>query len=152
MCTLDAIDFAILNELTGNARRTLKELAAQINLSAPAVAMRIRKLEGDATIVGYHAVLDYEKLGYEITAVIHVALPPEKRDVFRAIIRTKQQVISCDHITGDYSVIMRAVFKNRRELTAFIGEMERFGKTRTQLVLASLSEPFGYASFEATSV
>jgi len=150
MCTLDAIDFAILSELTGNARKTLKELSSRINLSAPAVATRIRKLESDSTIVGYHAVLDYEKLGYEITAVVHVALPPERRDAFRAVIREKPRVISCDQMTGDYSIMMRAVFRGRRELAEFLGEMEPFGKTRTQIVLASLQEPFGYASFEAS--
>jgi len=150
MCTLDTIDLAILNELASNARKTLKELSAQINLSAPAVATRIRKLEDDSTIVGYHAVLDYEKLGYEITALIHIALPPEKRDAFQAVIQEKPQVISCDHVTGVYSVMMRAVFRNRRELSAFINEMGRFGKTQTQLVLSSLREPFGYASFEAS--
>lgn len=150
MATLDTIDLAILNELTSNARKSLKELSAQINLSAPAVATRIRRLESDATIVGYHAVLDYEKLGYEMTAIVHAAVPPEKRQAFCTFIRTQTQVITCDHITGSYSVVMRALFRNRRELSRFIAEVEHFGKTQTQLVLSSLQEPFAYASYEAS--
>lgn len=150
MCTLDAIDFAILGELTSNARKTLKELAAQINLSAPAVATRIRKLENDETIVGYQAVLDYEKLGYEMTALVYAAIPPEKRNAFYVYIGTKPQVILCDHITGVYSVLIRAVFRNRRELSTFIAEMERFGKTQTQIVLSSMQKPFGYEPYEAS--
>lgn len=150
MCTLDTIDFAILNELTANARKSLKELSAQINLSAPAVAARVRRLEGDATIVGYHAVLDYEKLGYEITALVHVALPPEKKEPFRKYIAGQQQVISCDQITGAYSVMMRALFRNRRDLSRFISEVEAYGKTQTQIVLSSLREPYGHTSYEAS--
>lgn len=150
MCTLDTIDFAILNELTSNARKSLKELSAQINLSAPAVATRIRRLESDATIVGYHAVLDYEKLGYEITAIVHAAISPEKRNDFRSFISEASQVISCDHITGAYSVVMRAIFRNRRELCRFISNIERYGKSQTQLVLSSLCEPFAQASYEAS--
>lgn len=150
MCTLDTIDFAILNELTSNARTSLKELAAQIKLSAPACAARLKRLESDATIVGYHAVLDYEKLGYEISAYVHVAVPPEKRDAFRTFIRARQQVITCDHITGVYSALMRVMFRNRRELCQFIEDVERFGKTQTQLVLSSMQEPFAYTSYEAS--
>lgn len=140
MYTLDTIDFAILKALSANARRSLKDLSAQINLSAPAVATRIRRMETEATIVGYHAALDYEKLGYEITAIVHAAVPPERRGAFCAFIREEAQVVSCEHITGAYSVVMRALFRNRRELSAFIAAVERFGKTQTQLVLSSLHE------------
>lgn len=150
MCTLDAIDFAILNELTADARKSLKELSALINLSAPAVATRIRRLESDETIVGYHAVLDYEKLGYEITAIIHTAVAPEKRGLFCDFIAGEPQVISCDHITGAYSVVMRAVFRNRKELCRFINRVEHYGKTQTQLVLSSLREPYACTSYEAS--
>lgn len=150
MCTLDSIDIAILGELCTNARRSLKELSAQVNLSTPAIASRIRRLESDATIIGYSAMLDYEKLGYEITAIIHTAVVPEKRDAFYDLIRQEPLVLTCDHITGAYSIVMRAVFRNRRELCQFIARVEQYGKTQTQLVLSSLREPHAHAAYSAS--
>ena len=148
MYTLDTIDYAILHELTQDARKTIKELSEKVNLSAPAIATRIRRMRENETIVGYHAVLDYEKLGYEITALIQVAVPSELRESFQAYLQKKSCVLSCDHITGSYAVLLRAVFRGRKELSLFVHEMEKFGKTQTQMVLSSLLEPFSRISYE----
>lgn len=152
MCTLDTIDFAILDELASNARTSLKELAELIKLSAPACSARIKRLEREEAIVGYHAVLDYEKLGYEITALVHIAVPPEKREAFRVFVRTQERIVSFDHITGAYSVLIRALFRNRRELGQFMTEVERFGKAQAQVVLSSMQKHLSYASSLEESV
>ncbi len=55
MYNLDRVDFKIINLLEGNARITLKEIAANVFLTSPAVSARIDKLERAGIIEGYHA-------------------------------------------------------------------------------------------------
>ena len=60
---MDEIDLKIIKELDKNARITAKELAEIVFLSAPAVKSRIERLEELGIIEGYHAQIDYSKLG-----------------------------------------------------------------------------------------
>ena len=99
---MDAIDRKILSLLTDNARLPLKQIAAQVFLSSPAVAARIQRLEQDGVITGYHAFVDQEKLGNRITAFIQLVLPPESQPRFSAFVRTAPCVLECWHVTGTH--------------------------------------------------
>ena len=68
---MDDNDIKLISLLQDNARNTLKKLSEQIFLSSPAVAARIEKLQRDGIITGYHADVNYEKLGYHIIAFIN---------------------------------------------------------------------------------
>ena len=65
---MDDIDRELVRLLRANARTTLGELGAGVNLSAPAVKRRIDRLEQDGVIVGYTAVVDHAKLGRPLQA------------------------------------------------------------------------------------
>ena len=67
---MDKIDAMLINLLQENARYPLKQLAAKVFLSAPAVSSRIDKLEKQGIITGYNTTVDMQKLGYHITAFI----------------------------------------------------------------------------------
>jgi DNA-binding Lrp family transcriptional regulator len=66
--TLDYLDFQILDHLTTNARVTWTELSTKLNLSAPAITERVRKLEERGIIRGYTVLLEPELLGCELLA------------------------------------------------------------------------------------
>ena len=70
---MDQIDQKLLSILQQNARMPLESIAAQVFLSAPAVSARIEKLEAQGLIVGYHAEINQQKLGYPM--LIKVAFP-----------------------------------------------------------------------------
>ena len=65
---IDATDIKLLRALQANARLTIKELAARVNLSTTPVFKRVQRMERDGIIKGYIAVLNAEKLnrGFEI--------------------------------------------------------------------------------------
>ena len=69
--SLDDMDKKILSILVENARIPLKQIAAQVFLSPPAVSARIERMERSGVITGYRAALAPEKLGYHIVAFIN---------------------------------------------------------------------------------
>lgn len=86
---IDNIDRKILRQLQANARTPLKEIAAEVFLSSPAVSARISNLEHLGYIRGYHAEVDPVALGYHIRAFINLEVAPvDKKNsilIFRAV-------------------------------------------------------------------
>lgn len=139
---LDEIDKKIIELLRENARMPLKDLSAQVFLTTPAVSSRIEKLEKEGIIKGYHADIDLEKLGYGIKAYIMITVKPEDREAFAEFIKGKEYIIECNHITGVYSMIVKAVFPSTTPMNTFVGELLRFGKTETLVVFDDVVENF----------
>src|SRR5258705_8576301 len=71
---LDAVGLQILYELQENARTPLAEIGRRVNLTPPAVAERVRRMEEAGIITGYHAYIDPDKVGLPITVFIQLAL------------------------------------------------------------------------------
>ncbi len=140
MRNLDEIDVKILNMLKKNARTPLKELSAEVFLTTPAVSARIEKLEKDGYIKGYHAALDMEKLGYGIKAFILITVQPEENQKFYDFVKDQRCVLECSHITGPYSMILKVVFPTTTLLDEFLGKLQVFGKTQTQVVFSTIME------------
>lgn len=68
------VDVHILNELKEDARLSMRELSKRVNLSAPAVAERVRKLEDAGIIEGYSVQVNYKKLGLMIDCLLEVTV------------------------------------------------------------------------------
>lgn len=134
---LDHIDMDILRILQVNARKTLKEISKEVFLSPPAVATRIERLERNGYIIGYNAKVNYLALGYHIKAFINVEVEPLEKPVFYPYIKACKNVMECDCVTGDYTMLLKVFFKSTIELDQFIGELQRFGRTKTLIVFSN---------------
>lgn len=137
---LDSIDEKIVELLQENARISIKEIASQVFLSSPAVTARIERLENNGILVGYHAVVNPEALGYHVKAFINLDLEPVQKKDFYPFITKIDNVIACNCVTGDYSMLMEVAFTDTNELDKFINELQQFGKTRTQIVFSTSVE------------
>ncbi|MBC6461655.1 Lrp/AsnC family transcriptional regulator, partial [Actinomadura sp. HBU206391] len=73
---LDELDWQILKELQSDGRLSLKELGRRINLSAPAVADRVRRLEESGVIMGYRAEIDPRRAGHPLLAFVELRCAP----------------------------------------------------------------------------
>ena len=133
----DALDKKILELLQKNGRMTVKEIAQTISLTAPAVSERIKKLEKDELIQGYTALINPEKIGRTIHALISVSVAPKDREEFIALIETEDAVVLCHHVTGPYSYIVRVDAKAMPELERLITKFQKMGETNTQIILSS---------------
>jgi Lrp/AsnC family leucine-responsive transcriptional regulator len=126
--------------MKATARMSLKALSSEVHLTTPALSARIEKLENAGFIKGYHADVDLEKIGYKIKAFIQMSVLPEDQRRFYDFIQKKDFVLECDHITGQFSMLLKVVFPTTSELDTFIGELQEFGKTETQVVFSTILE------------
>ena len=140
---MDDIDRKILKLLQANARMSLKTIAENTFLSSPAVSARIERLEKEGIITGYHAMVDPMKLGYHILAFINLDVVPEDKPKSYAYAKEVPNVLECSCVTGDFSMLMKVAFQSTMELDMFIGQLQKFGKTSTQIVFSTHVGPRG---------
>ena len=137
---MDHIDRKIIDLLQNNARAPLKEIADHVFLSSPAVSARMARLESSGTITGYQAQVDAPKLGYMVKAFINLEIEPSQKPEFYPYIEGCPNVMECDCVTGDYSMLIETLFESTAQLDHFINELQQFGRTKTQIVFSTSVE------------
>src|SRR5690242_1972847 len=142
--SLDDIDLKILHILQLDGRRRLADIAEQVDLSAPAVMERVKKLESGGIIRGYQALLDSKKIGKDITAFIGVSIGNQRdMDKFARQMMKYPDVLECHHVTGDESFILKVKSGNTGSLEKLLGEIrsvEGVTRTVTRVVLSTAKE------------
>lgn len=134
---LDHVDCEILNLLGKNGRMSVKDLANEVYLSSPAASARVERLEKEGYITGYHATLNAELLGFHIRAFINLEVEPNQKAEFYPYIRSCPNVIECNCVTGDYSMLLEVLFHSTTDLDTFIGELQKYGQTKTLIVFST---------------
>ena len=81
--------------------------------------------------------MDHEALGDHITAFIHMALDPKLKPTFYPFVEACPNVLECNCVTGAHSMLMKVCFPNTMDLDSFIGQLQRFGSTETQIVFST---------------
>ena len=140
---MDDIDRKILKLLQENARTSLKTIAEKTFLSSPAVSSRIERMEREGIILGNEAQVDPIKLGYHILAFINLNVLPEDKPKFYAYANGVPNILECSCVTGEYSMLMKVAFPSTRELDIFVGQLQTYGKTSTQIVFSTHVGPRG---------
>ena len=144
---LDEIDLKILRRVLKDARMSYRKIADEIGVSPPTVLSRVQKLEKDKIIKSYSAVLDHEKLGYDLTAVIEVTAIKGKITEMEKHISKFPNVCAVYDITGLTDMVIVAKFKSRGELSNFVKKdlsMPYIDRTNTHVVLITVKEDFGF--------
>jgi Lrp/AsnC family leucine-responsive transcriptional regulator len=140
---MDRIDAQIIDILQQNARTPLKEIADKVFLSSPAVSARIDRLEKAGIILGYHAQVSDCALGHRIKAFINLEVEPSRKPEFYPYIVSCPNVVECNCVTGDYSMLIEVLFHTTQELDLFVGMLQHFGRTLTQIVFSTSVEHRG---------
>ena len=120
---MDKIDQLILDELQHDARISNAELARRINLSPPATLARVKRLEEEHYIRGYVAILDREKVDFDMLCFVRVSLQLHDTDQvanFHNAVRKMPEVLECHHVTGDYDYLLKVVAHNTKDLENFL--------------------------------
>ena len=138
---MDSADRIILKMLSDNARVSVKQMAQEAYLSSPAVSARVERLEKKGVIKGYQAMLDREALGFHILAFVNIAIAPEKKASLIEYASACPNVLECHHVTGSHSLIFKVCFCSTVDLEAFVGRLQTYGKTETQVVFSTPIEP-----------
>lgn len=108
----DDIDVRILGLLQDNGRMTNVELAERVGLTAPPCLRRVRALEQQGAISGYHAALDPAALGYNLTVFAMVSLKSQAESDLRAfeqLVAGIPEVRECHMLNGEIDFILKIV-------------------------------------------
>lgn len=134
---VDKINENIIRALLQDGRMSITKLSQQVGLSIPAVTERIRRLEESGVIKGYTAVVDLEKVGLAVSAVISItALKPHKETLL-AKLESLPEVMECLHVTGEDSYLIRINVATNRDVEKFVSSINNFGETKTRIVLST---------------
>lgn len=142
---LDEQDTTILLALQENSRISNVELGRRVNLSAPAIHARVRRLEQLGYIRQYVALVDREMVGYDMLCMIHVSLRMHQLDEvehFRAAVAQMPEVLECYHVTGEYDYLLKVAIRNREDLQRFLMDqltpISGIARIQTSLVLSEI--------------
>lgn len=141
----DDISAKVLEEYLRDSRQSIREVARKIGVSSGTVASRLREMEDAGVIRRYAAVLDYEKLGYELTAVTEITVSEGKMIEVGEAIAKMSQATGVYNVTGDSDIMVVGKFRNRKELSDFTKKLltiPHVERTKTHLVLNTMKEDF----------
>lgn len=139
---LDGIDVRLLRLLEADARLTYEELGEAVALSGPAAYQRVKKLEREGFIRGYHARLDRERLGEEFLVFVR-AVPGPDAQLERLLDqwKTAPAVLECHSLAADGGFLLRLGLKSLRELTAHLDRARALGcRVAADLVVSRVIE------------
>jgi DNA-binding Lrp family transcriptional regulator len=144
---MDETDVKILKKMLIDARMSYRRIAEEIGVSPPTVLARVEKLEKDGIIRSYSALLDHEKLGYDLTSIIEITAAKGKIVDLEKQIAKFPNVCAVYDITGLTDMIVVAKFKNRADLSRFVKKdlsLPYVDRTNTHVVLITVKEDFRF--------
>ena len=139
----DAIDAAIVREVSLDARATLADLSGAVGLSVSAVQARLRRLETRGVITGYRALVDAEAVGKPLAAFVEITpLDPAQPDNAPELLEHLSEIEACHSIAGDASYILLVRVASPRHLESLIRDIRAAASvnTRTTVVLQTFYE------------
>ncbi len=139
------LDIKILTNLSKDGRISLRQLAKDLDVGSPVtIKNHVENLEKNGIIKNYGAQIDYEKLGYDIIALIEITVSKGKMLEVEKKIAQIPNVFAVYDITGTYDALILARFKTRSELSEMIKENIHASpfveRTNTHIVLNIIKE------------
>jgi Lrp/AsnC family leucine-responsive transcriptional regulator len=131
---MDSVDKQILAILCGNARISMKDLAGEIGLSAPAAAERVRRLEERGVIRAFTVELDPAAMGYSLQAIVRIRPMPGKLHLVQELITQIPEFVECDKVTGDDCYIARLFVRSIEALDQVLDRIADKAETSTAIV------------------
>jgi Lrp/AsnC family leucine-responsive transcriptional regulator len=142
---MDDIDRELVLRLQEDGRVSWVQLADALGVTPPAIAQRVRRLEGRGILRGFTAVVDAESIGLGLTAFVATSIErPTQREAFLERIAALGEVQECHHLTGEDDYLLKVRCRGVRDLDRLIN-VEIKGipgvlRTRTMVVLRTSKE------------
>lgn len=143
------LDQKILNALLDDGRASLRSLAEELDVSVTTVSNHISTLEGDGVIEGYDPVVDYGKLGYNVTAILQLKVEGSALPEITDRLQEHKHVITVYETTGDHDIIAIGKFSDTDHMDDQIKELladPDINESNTSIVLNTVAEndQFGF--------
>jgi len=137
------LDLELLNELLGDGRASLRSLGEELDVSVTTVSNHLEALEAEGIIDGYTPVIDYNELGYDVTAIMHLKVEGSSMAALTDRLREQKQMISVYETTGDYDIIAVGKFTDtdgmNEQIKALLADVD-INESNTSVVLNAVTE------------
>ena len=144
---LDATDIRILRALQQNARLTVKELAARVNLSPSPTFERQKRLEREGYIQRYVAVADHHKLGNHVIVLCNIRLKQHTHELIQQFMDTVQgieQITECYNTSGDFDFQIKVFARDMKAYQDFLlntlGNIDCIGSLHSVFVIGEIKD------------
>ena len=141
--TYENLDAKLVNALLGDGRASLRSLAEELDVSVTTVSNHLSDLEDEGIINGYTPKVDYDALGYDVTAIIQLKVEGSSLPEVTESLKQHKQMISVYEVTGDYDIIAVGKFTDTDGMNAQIKELltdPDIRESNTSVVLNAASE------------
>ncbi|WP_456394984.1 Lrp/AsnC family transcriptional regulator [Thermococcus sp.] len=143
MLLVDELDRKILSLLQRDARLSYREIAKELKVAVGTVYNRLKRMEERGIILGFAPKLNYEKLGYELTAIIGIKAQGKKIIEIEREIAKNEHVTCVYDVTGEYDIIAVAKFRGREDMNRFVKwllSIDGVEKTNTHVAMDIVKE------------
>jgi DNA-binding Lrp family transcriptional regulator len=141
--TYENLDAKLVNALLGDGRASLRSLAEDLDVSVTTVSNHLSDLEEEGVIDGYTPKLDYDALGYDVTAILQLKVEGDALPDVTGRLRDHDQMISVYEVTGDYDIIAVGKFADtdgmNRHIKTLLNDPD-IKESNTSVVLNAASQ------------
>jgi len=144
---LDRIDHRILAALSRDAQMSMSALSDEVGLSKSPTLSRVRRLERDGVITGYHAKLNLEKIGLSHIAFVQVTLDntlTEALNAFNSAAQAHSEIEAAHMIAGGFDYLLKVrtsdVADYRRVLGETIAALPHVAQTSTFITMETVKD------------
>ena len=126
MTELDRTDRKILDILQRQGRIPMTELAQQIGLSTSPCTERVRRMEREGVISGYHARIDPQAVGKTLLVFVEITLSSKSADVFEKVKRELlhvPEVMECHLVSGGFDYLVKARLRAMSDYRRLLGDL-----------------------------
>lgn len=131
---LDEIDRLILENLTKDARLSLKELSQRIGMSSPSTSERLKRLEERGVIRGFTIEIDPTAIGYTLQAIVRIRPLPGQMHVVQKLITEIPEISECDKVTGEDCFFARLHLRSIEQLDEILDRIADKAETNSAIV------------------
>ena len=143
----DRIDRKILDCLQREGRISMTELAERVGLSASPCTERVRRMEREGVITGYHARVSPEALGKTLLVFVEIKLSAKSGDVFEKVRREllhMPEVMECHLVSGDFDYLVKFRLRGMGEYRHLLGDILKklpvAAESRSYVVMEEVKE------------
>jgi DNA-binding Lrp family transcriptional regulator len=140
---VDEVDVKLVKLLVQDSRLSSRTIASRLGLAHTTVSARLKKLIEHGVIKRFTVLIDYEALGYQITALTLIQAEGSHIEELEKELSTHPNIVAVYDITGEFDVAVIARFKSMRQLDAFLKAVNKLPyvrRTVTSIVLRVVKE------------
>ena len=146
---LDATDLRILDQLQRDGRLTMTELGERVGLSTSPCSQRIKRLEAQGVITGYHARVNPTALGKSLLVFVEITLAQKSEQIFKKVrdeLQNVPEVLECHLISGSFDYLVKARLAGMSEYRSLLGsilqQMPVPAQSNSYVVMEEVKESF----------